>query len=187
MLSRNQPGYLIVIFSAISIFLAGCLSSNKKKVPAHNGPVLDAVTIQVNHGFVEGRIGQSMDKRDYSRLKYALGKRSKKIDWQNSTTKIKYHLSLRKAERNRSNKIVCRNYSIKARVDGFSQSTRGRACKNRQGRWTASYAPPQHTYRPRRTSKRSSRKSSKSRRTSKRTSRKSTRKSSRRRSSNKTH
>lgn len=146
----------IMMFAALGAFsfcLAGCDNMKKQDVGVITGGVIGglvgsqfgrgsgqvaaAALGAVAGGFIGGQIGHSMDKVDQMRMQQVLEKTpsNRATCWRNPDTNAQYTMTPKKTYYVR--KRPCREYVIKAWINGKQQYVHGRACRMPDGTWKA--------------------------------------------------
>ena len=143
----------VAVLGALSLCLVGCENMNKQDVGVLTGSAIGgllgsqfgsgdgriAATVAgaVAGGFIGGQIGHSMDKVDHMKMERVFEKTptNQTTSWRNPDTRSQYAVTPTKTYY--VNNRPCRQYVVKAWIDGKQRNIHGRACRMPNGKWKA--------------------------------------------------
>ncbi len=144
---------IVAVLAALSLCLIGCDNMKKQDVGVltggaiggllgsqfgkGEGRIVGAAVGAVAGGFIGGQIGRSMDKVDQMRMQSVLEKTpsDRTTSWRNPDTRAQYAMTPTKTYYVK--RRPCREYVMKAWINGKRQYVHGRACRMPDGTWKA--------------------------------------------------
>jgi len=144
---------MIVVLGAFSLCVVGCDNMSKQDVGVLTGGAIGglvgsqfgrgegriaaAAIGAVAGGFIGGQIGHNMDKVDKMRMQRVLESTpsNQTTNWRNPDTHNQYEMKPTRTYYVRG--CPCRQYVMKAWINGKRQYVHGRACRMPDGTWKA--------------------------------------------------